>query len=41
MLDFVFDDTLAQPDFAVVNCSDLVMSMFYSRFNTQPDILQF
>jgi len=26
----VFDETLAQPDFAVVNCSDIVLSVFYS-----------
>jgi len=26
----VFDETLAQPHFAVVNCSDAVMSVFYS-----------
>jgi len=26
----VFDKTLAQPDFAVVNCSDVVMSVFHS-----------
>jgi len=25
----VFDETLAQPDIAVVNCSDVVMSVFY------------
>jgi len=28
----VFDGTLAQPHFAVVNCSDAVMSVFYSLF---------
>jgi len=28
----VFDKTLAQPDFAVINCSDATC------FNTQPDI---
>jgi len=27
---FVFDKTLAQPDFAVVNGSEAVMSVFYS-----------
>jgi len=26
----VFDETLAQPDFVVVNCSDVVMSLFHS-----------
>jgi len=26
----VFDETLAQPHIAVVNCSDVVMSVFYS-----------
>ena len=26
----LFDETLAQLDFAVVNCSDAVMSAFYS-----------
>ena len=30
----VFDETLAQPHFAVVNCSDAVMSVFYSPFLT-------
>jgi len=25
----VFDESLAKPDFAVVNCSDVVMSLFY------------
>jgi len=25
-----FDKTVAQPDFAGVNCSDVVMSVFYS-----------
>jgi len=25
----VFDETLAQPDLAVVNCSDVVMSLFF------------
>jgi len=32
----VFDETLAQPYFAVVNCSDAVMSVFTPFFNTQP-----
>ena len=31
----VFDVTLAQPHFAVVNCSDAVMSVFYSPFSTR------
>jgi len=31
----VFDDTLVQPNFAVVNCSDAVMSVFYSPFSTR------
>ena len=30
----VFDDTLAQPHFAVVNCSDLVVSVFHSPILT-------
>jgi len=30
----LFDETLAQPHFAVVNCSDAVMSVFYSPFST-------
>ena len=30
----VFDETLAQPHFEVVNCSDAVMSVFYSPFST-------
>jgi len=34
----VFDTTLAQSHFAVVNRPDVVMSVFYSRFNAQPDI---
>jgi len=35
----VFDQTLAQLDFAVVNCFDVVMSVFYARcFNARPDI---
>jgi len=31
----VFDETLAQPHFAVVNCDDAVMSVFYSPFSTR------
>jgi len=31
----VFDDTLAQLHFAVVNCSDAVMSVFHSPFSTR------
>jgi len=31
----VFDNTLSQPHFAVVNCSDAVMSVFYSPFSTR------
>jgi len=31
----VFDETLAHPQFAVVNCSGAVMSVFYSRFSTR------
>ena len=31
----VFDETLAQPHFEVVNFSDAVMSVFYSRFSTR------
>ena len=27
-----------QPDFVVVNCSDVAMSVFHSRFNAQPVI---
>jgi len=34
----VFEETLAQPDFAVVNCSDVVMSVLLPCFNAQPDI---
>ena len=34
----VFDETLAQPYFAVVNCSDAMMSVFLSCFNVQPNI---
>ena len=30
----VFDKTLAQPQFAVVNCSDVVMSVFHSHVLT-------
>jgi len=30
----VFDETLAQSDFAVVNCSDVVMSVFHSPILT-------
>jgi len=37
---FVFDETLAQPHFAVVNCSDAVMSVFYSHFQHTAKILQ-
>ena len=36
----VFDETLAQPDFAVINCSDGVMSVFYSLFQHTAKILQ-
>jgi len=37
----VFDKTLAQSHFAVVNCSDALMNVFYSRVLTQwsPTIL--
>jgi len=31
----VFDETLAQPHFAVANCSDAVMGVFYSPFSTR------
>jgi len=31
----VFDEILAQVHFAVVNCSDAVMSVFYSPFSTR------
>jgi len=31
----VFDETLAQPDFVVVNCSDVVMSVFHSSVLTR------
>jgi len=34
----VFDETLAQPDFAIVNCSDVGMSVSFLCFNAQPDI---
>jgi len=30
----VFDETLAQPHFAVVNCSDVVVSVFHSPILT-------
>ena len=30
----VFDETLVQPDFAVVNCSDVVVSVFHSPILT-------
>jgi len=34
----VLDETFVQPHFAVVNCSDAVMNVFYSPvFNTQPN----
>ena len=36
----VFDETLAQPHFAVVNCSDAVMSVFYPPFQHAAKILQ-
>jgi len=36
----VFEKTLAQPGFAVVDCSDVVMSVSLPCFNAQPDILQ-
>jgi len=36
---FVFDDTLAQPHFAVGNCSDAVMSVFYALFQHAAKIL--
>jgi len=33
----LFDKTLARPHFAVVNCSDAMMNVFYSPFsNMQP-----
>jgi len=35
MLDIVFDETLAQPDSAAVNCSDVVMGVFYSPVFTR------
>ena len=35
----VFDETLAQPDFAVVNCSDVVVSVFHSPVSTRGLIL--
>jgi len=31
----VFDETAAQPHVAAVNCSDAVMSVFYSPFSTR------
>jgi len=31
----VFDKTLAQPHFSVVNCSEAVMSLFYSPVLTR------
>jgi len=31
----VFDETLAQPDFVVVNCSDVVRSVFHSPVLTR------
>jgi len=31
----VFDETLAQPHFVVVNCSDVVMSVFHSPVSTR------
>jgi len=31
----VFDETLAQPQFAVVNCCDALMSVFYFPFSTR------
>jgi len=31
----VFDETLAQPHFAVVNCFDAVLSVFYSPFSNR------
>ena len=34
----VFDKTSAQHHFAVVNCSDAVMSVLLPNFNVQPDI---
>jgi len=33
----LFDETLTQPHFAVVNCSDAVMSVFYSPFSTRSE----
>jgi len=35
----VFEETLAQPHFAVVNCSDAVISVFYSPVLTPSLIL--
>jgi len=31
----IFNETLAQPNFAVVSCSDAVMSVFYYHFSTR------
>ena len=31
----IFDETLAQPDFSIVNCSDAVMSVFHSPVSTR------
>jgi len=31
----IFDETLAQPHFEVVNCSDAVMSVLYAPFSTR------
>ena len=31
----LFDETLAQPDFIVVNCSDVEMSVFHSPILTR------
>jgi len=31
----VFDETSAQPRFAIVNCSDAVMTVFYAPFSTR------
>jgi len=35
----VLYETLAQPDFAVVNCSDVVMSAYYFPVSTRSLIL--
>jgi len=37
----VFDETSAQPDFALVNCFDIVMTVLFPCFNTKPDIFTF